>query len=377
MIWRLFHNRRSHSRPVPRAAAPTCEALESRTVLNGSHIAAASGAAVLDHAPRYNHAVVSQPDCQPVVGMLSGTITNAANDRGMRDIPVQLIGSKGHVVRTTWTNVYGPYQFEISRNGSYVVHAATLRKFLRTYPTFVHSAPTRSGVNLPFQSPINITAPPINLGNYLTITYNNTEDGQVVNTGQDITVTVPNSNADIIDMGGRGFQLAAFHYHAPSEDRVDGKSYSREEHFVNTSASGAVTVLSVFLQLGAYKPALQPILDAASTDPSSAGMTTASTPIDFADLLPSSMQGWFFRGSLTLESSSQLINWFVFATPITLGSAQLALYQRLAEASGFFPNARLVRRLDGRQLNEFTYNVNFQNQSIAGLDFTLARRPRA
>jgi hypothetical protein len=67
----------------------------------------------------------------------------------------------------------------------------------------------------------------------------------------------------------------------------------------------------------------------------------------------------------------------VFGTPITLGSAQLALFRRLAEASGFFPNARLVLRLDSRQVNEFTDNGNFQSQSVSGLNVTLARRTKA
>ena len=49
----------------------------------------------------------------------------------------------------------------------------------------------------------------------------------------------------------------------------------------------------------------------------------------------------------------------------------------MAEASGFLPNARPVQPLNGRQVNEFTYNVNFQSQSVAGLNFTLARRAKA
>ena len=172
-----------------------------------------------------------------------------------------------------------------------------------------------SGRNLPFQSPINISAPPINLGKYLTITYNDT-DGQVTVTHHDIDVKIPSSDSDSIDVGGQEFELDGFHFHDPSENHVDGKAYSMEEHFVNKSPSGAVTVLGVFLKIGAYNPALQPILDAASADLSSAG--TTSTPIHLAGLLPSSLQGWFFQGSFTTSPYRQPANWFVFATPVTL-----------------------------------------------------------
>ncbi len=144
MVWRLFPRRRNHSRTVSRRAVPLSEALEPRTVLNGSRIAADVRDAVLDHVPRSAHALVSRPDCQPATGTISGEITIAANGKAMKDIPVQLIGSKGHVVRTTWTNVLGEYQFEIPRSGPYVVRAVAPRRFLQTSPTFLHGAPTRS-----------------------------------------------------------------------------------------------------------------------------------------------------------------------------------------------------------------------------------------
>src|SRR5262249_26894224 len=122
----------------------------------------------------------------------------------------------------------------------------------------------------------------------------------------------------------------------------------------------------------------QPILDAVSTDVPAPGTATATaTPIHFAGLLPSSMQGWFYQGSLTAPPLAQPINWFVFATPITLSYAQLKQYEQVAQASGFLPNARPIQPLDGRRVNEFNYDVNFQNQSVAGLNFTLARHPRA
>ena len=228
---------------------PICEALETRTVLNGSRIAAGPSVAVLDHSPLHNHTVESRPDCQPAIGSISGRIINTANATGIADIRVQLIGARGRVVRTNWTNARGRYRFKILANGPYVVRAVTPRRFVQTSPTSIYGAP-RAGEVWPFQSPINITAPPINLSKYLTITYNDTEEGQV-ETVHDLEVTIPSSDSDTIDVGGQEFELEAFHYHDPSEDQVDGNAYSMEEQFVNKNASGAVTVLAVFLQPGA------------------------------------------------------------------------------------------------------------------------------
>ena len=86
------------------------------------------------------------------------------------------------------------------------------------------------------------------------------------------------------------------------------------------------------------------------------------------------MQGWFFQGSLTTPPLSQPINFVVFSTPIPLSYSQLTQYEAVAKASGFLPNTRPTQPLDGRQVNEFNYDVNFQNQSVGALNFTLARR---
>jgi carbonic anhydrase len=394
---RLKHDRR-----------PTLEALEKRTVLTGSSVSVGISAAVLNPSPLYNHVHESRINPQPVLGTISGTVTNNATGKGLRSIRVQLIDSQGDVVGYHLTNARGRYQFKIKANGPYVVREVTPKRFVQTSPTFAHTAPQGSfapgagnsswsydtgnsnpafgpvGVyawdtvapagNLPFESPINITAPPIDLSKYLTITYNNAVPSDIINNSHQIQVRFPGSSSDSITVGGQEFELAQFHYHDPSENTVDGQGYSMEEHFVNTSASGAETVVAVFLQLGAYNPSLQPSLDAASanlTQPNS--KTTITTPIDFAGLLPSSMKGWFYEGSLTTPALSQPVNWFVFSTPITLDFQQLREYENVASAAGFLPNARPVQPLDGRQVNEFNFDVNFQNQSVAGLNFSLSK----
>ena len=37
------------------------------------------------------------------------------------------------------------------------------------------------------------------------------------------------------------------------------------------------------------------------------------------------------------------------------------------------PNARPIQPTEGRQLNEVTFNVDFENQSIGGLNFVFSR----
>ncbi len=408
-IWNRNTADLAPSRTFRRSIMPSCEILERKTMLSGSTVSIGIGAAALNPSPRYHEVhQVKHTSQSTTLGTVSGTITNT-NGAALNGVRVQLINQNGFVVATTVTGVRGRYQFKIGANGAYVVRAVTPPRWTQTSPTFADTKPvgnyaTGDGATswsydtgnsnpafgpvgvyawdtvapageLPFESPINISTPPIDLRPYLSINYNSEQAEDVINNGHQIQVQFSGSSADTIDVGGTPFELAQFHYHDPSENQVYGNGYSMEAHFVNESASGAETVVAVFLQLGAYNSALQPILNAATGSLTTSGSSTQiSTPIDFAGLLPTSMQGWFYEGSLTTPTLAQPVNWFVLSTPITLDSAQLQQYESVASDSGFLPNARPVQPLDGRQVNQFNFDVNFQNQSVSGLTFTLARK---
>jgi carbonic anhydrase len=351
---------------------------------------------------------------QAVIGTIQGRGINTATGRGINNVKVELLDSSGAVVRTTISHAGGQYRFKVAQGGPYVVHMVTPRRFVQTTPTFNNTAPTGSyatnpatgkpynGSNwnyhtgnsnpangpvgppfwstvapagdLPFESPINITGAPTDLSWVLSVNYNDAVPKQIINNGAQIQVQFPTNGADTITLGGQLYDLSQFHYHDTSENTVNGKSYTMEEHFVNLNpTTGAETVLAVFLQLGAHNTALDPILNAAMTSLTSPNTsTTITTPIDFAGLLPASKLGWFYEGSLTTPPLSQALNWLVFSTPITLDFAQLQEYEAVAAGSGFLPNNRPIQPTDGRQVNEIDYNVNFQGTSVTGLNFGLS-----
>jgi carbonic anhydrase len=391
-----------------RALRPGAEALEQRTVMNGTSVSVGISAAALNPSGRYNHIDEARHDAQAALGTISGTVANNATGKVLKGVQVQLLDSNGNLVGRTVTGVRGRYMFKVNTNGAYVVREVTPKRFTQTSPTFAYTKPVKSyapsagnnswsyatgnnnpafgpvGVyawdtvapagDLPFESPINITVPPIDLTPYLSVSLNDAVPTDIINNGHQIQVQFPGSSTTSINLGGTEFELAQFHYHDPSENTVNGQGYSMEQHMVFTSAAGAETVLATFLQLGAYNAALQPILDAATSALTTAGSsTTISSAIDFAGLLPTSLSGWFYQGSLTTPALSQPVNWLVLSTPITLDYTQLQQYEAVAKGAGFLPNNRPVQPLDGRQVNEFDFNVNFQSQSVGGLNFTLTR----
>ena len=409
MVWSEFHSRCGANRNQRRAVVPGSELLEPRTLLSGPTVSVGIAPAKLNPGARYDQVEKYRTDAQPVLGTISGTVTNTVTGKSIAGIRVQLLNSNGDVVGSTITGPRGRYNFNVKTDGAYVVREITPPRFSQTSPTFAYTAPKGSNApgfgltswsyatgnsnpafgpvgvyswdtvapagDLPFESPINIKASAIDLSPYLAVNLNNAVPSHIIDNGHQIQVQFTGSSADSINLGGTEFELAQFHYHDPSENLVNGHGYSMEEHFVFMSAAGAETVLAVFLQLGAHNGALQPILDAATASLTTPGSsTTILTPIDFAGLLPSSMRGWFYQGSLTTPALSQPVNWVVLSTPITLDYGQLQQYEAVAKAGDFLPNARPIQPLDGRQVNQFDFDVNFQNQSVASLNFTLARK---
>ncbi len=349
----------------------------------------------------------------PSAGLISGTITNDVSGRGVGHIRVQLINADNHVLATTLTGPRGRYGFRVPADGPYVVHAIIPSRFVQASPQFVTTEPAggyainpatgqsyngdswnyRTGNNnpangpvgpaswstittqgnAPFESPINLNGAPIDLSQYLTIHYASAAPTQVINNGSQIQAQFAANGADTITLAGISYNLLQLHYHDPAENLVNGTTYPMEEHFVNLSASGAETVVAVFLQLGAHNDALDPILNAASHSLTKPGDTTTSVgAIDFSGLLPTSRMGWFYEGSLTSPPLASPLNWLILSTPITLDYAQLQQYEAVASGAGFNPNARAIQPLDGRTVNQFNIDVNFQGQSIADANFTVA-----
>ena len=259
----------------------------------------------------------------------------------------------------------GQYQFGVTPNGPHVVREITPSGFVQTSLNFLDTEPR--GAYLPgygdgswnytstntnptagpvgpagwssittaagysFNSPFDITTPAINLSSLLSVNYTPAVPEQIVNNGHQIRVQFKSSTSDTVTLGGRVFTLSQFHFHGPAENTLHGYVYPMEVHFVNVSATGAETVLAVFLKPGAHNDALDPVLNAASAKLTAANsQTTINSPIDFSGLLPSNKQGWYLHGSLTTPPLSLPVNWFVFQTPITLDAKQLAECERVA-----------------------------------------------
>jgi carbonic anhydrase len=141
------------------------------------------------------------------------------------------------------------------------------------------------------------------------------------------------------------YELQSFHFHRPSEERVNGKGYEMVVHLVHRSAEGKLAVLALLLERGKPQPVIQTVWN---NLPLEKGDTSVpSIVLDPNDLLPQKREYYTYMGSLTTPPCTEGVLWMVMKEPLQASPAQMALFSRL------YPfNARPVQASSGRMIKE-------------------------
>jgi carbonic anhydrase len=165
--------------------------------------------------------------------------------------------------------------------------------------------------------------------------------GEVVNNGHTVQVNLPAAGAITLD--GTEYQLLQFHFHTPSEEKIDGKNYPLVAHLVHKNAQGQLAVVGVLFKAGKENAALKPVFAAL---PAKSGETAKlEAPFDASALLPVDRGYYAFMGSLTTPPCSEEVHWQVLKTPVEVSNAQLNAFHKL-----YAMNARPVQPLNGRKV---------------------------
>ena len=188
------------------------------------------------------------------------------------------------------------------------------------------------------QSPIDISAPAEKDLSNISFHYQ-PSDMSILNNGH--TVQVNYDAGSYIELDGTRYDVAQFHYHAPSEHNVDGRSFAAEIHIVHKNAEGKLAVVGILLEEGAENTAFDPFVNNLPTEKSDAKDT--GIKINASDLLPVVQTTFRYSGSLTTPPCSEGVSWLVMTTPFELSAAQLEKLAGLFEG-----NNRPVQELNNR-----------------------------
>ena len=164
-----------------------------------------------------------------------------------------------------------------------------------------------------------------------------------INNGHTINVTVGGGN--FITVGNETYELQGFHFHRPSEERINGKGTEMVMHLVHKSYDGKIAIVAVLLERGQPHKLMQTVWDNLPLEKNE--LVAPSLVINPLDALPEKREYFTYMGSLTEPPCTEGVLWLVFKQPRQASPAQMALFSRL------YPlNARPVQSSAGRMITE-------------------------
>ena len=166
---------------------------------------------------------------------------------------------------------------------------------------------------------------------------------RVIDNGHTVQVNVASGNA--IEVIGRRYDLVQFHFHRPSEERINGRLFDMVAHLVHKDMEGRLAVIAVLLDRGSAHPLIQTVWNNLPLEKGEE--LGARTTLDLNALLPADRSYFTYMGSLTTPPCSEGVLWMVMKEPVTISPAQIGIFARL------YPmNARPLQAASGRLIKE-------------------------
>jgi carbonic anhydrase len=195
------------------------------------------------------------------------------------------------------------------------------------------------------QSPINIKRASVKNGSEepaLKFSYQSSALN-LINNGHTVQQDFPAGST--LKIGPKTFTLKQFHFHAPSENQIDGKSFPLELHFVHVDEQGKpAVVVAVLIKEGGHNSDIDAIF---SKLPKKEGQKEKSeiTQIDPMKLLPDDLSYYRYSGSLTTPPCSEGLSWYVLRDTISMDTLQIKAFTSIL---GFAHSSRPIQPLGNR-----------------------------
>lgn len=165
----------------------------------------------------------------------------------------------------------------------------------------------------------------------------------VIDNGHTIQVGI--SGGNFITIMGRTYELLQFHFHRPSEERINGRGFEMVAHLVHKDPEGKLAVVAVLIERGRAHPLIQTIWNNLPLEKNETN--NPNIVIDMNDILPNRRDYFTYMGSLTTPPCTEGVLWMVMKEPVQASGSQLALFSRL------YPmNARPIQPNAGRVIKE-------------------------
>ena len=166
---------------------------------------------------------------------------------------------------------------------------------------------------------------------------------RIVDNGHTVQVNVADS---AITLTGKTFELIQFHFHRPSEEKVNGQRFDMVVHLVHKADDGQLAVVAVLLERGNENPFIQSVWNYMPLE-KNAPVSPPNATVDLNALLPTSRSYYTYMGSLTTPPCSEGVLWLVMKQPVQVSPEQINIFSRL-----YRNNARPIQPSGGRLIKE-------------------------
>ena len=163
---------------------------------------------------------------------------------------------------------------------------------------------------------------------------------EILNNGHTVQVNFAEGSSIMVE--GNRFDLKQFHFHEPSENQINGKSYPMEAHLVHADKDGNLAVVAVMFVEGKENKLLAKLWP--EMPPKSGEKQALSSLILAAGLLPSNRDHYRFNGSLTTPPCSEGVRWLVMKKPVSASKEQIEAFAQVIH----HPNNRPIQSVNAR-----------------------------
>jgi carbonic anhydrase len=142
------------------------------------------------------------------------------------------------------------------------------------------------------------------------------------------TIQIDYGGGSAITVVGRKYELKQFHFHMPSEEKINGVSDAMEVHLVHADKDGKLAVVAVHIVQGNDNPLIHEVWnDFPKVKEKEEQLNNIR--IDVSQLLPADRGYYTFTGSLTTPPCTEDVTWFVLKHPVTVTRAEITQFSEL------------------------------------------------
>jgi len=168
---------------------------------------------------------------------------------------------------------------------------------------------------------------------------------EIINNGHTVQVNIAAGSYIVID--GKKYELKQYHFHTPSENHIEGKSFPLEAHFVHVASDGELAVVAVLFEYGKDNTTLAQLWKKMPMQ-ADEKYTLNNIAKNLMNLIPTKNHYYRFNGSLTTPPCSEGVKWMVLAKHLKVSKAQITKFTHAVHGH----NNRPIQPLDARMIVE-------------------------